>query len=623
MAGAGFRHASYEFDGTRPVLGNMVGSQPEGPLSNLTDVQGFSHAGFGTLEHYHAMYPNKPMFESECCSCNTQRGENIAISASASSASSSPPHGALAAPKPFEPAGVQPSFNAPCLATQTNASLGVPWMAGSMVWTLFDYYGEPSFGGWPHVSSTFGAFDLAGFAKPAVWWYKSFWLYQVPDSSAAKPFATEGEHTIRIVESWEPLPVLPPTPPSNVTDVTPCSDTLPGQHIVFTGTRPSTPGQLKDRNGLCMDATCTGNMSKGDCNEVDFRPCVAGAATQQWTYTALGQFASAGPKGGCLNVWDGGQQNTVGLYTCPRAASPNVAWRETARGFQTLAPDPATGRGRCLTNGDGGGPPPIAFDIHVYSDLPSVELLVNGASAGTQQLLNPGLTPTATAMSWADFPSTTFVPGNLTAIGRDAGGVVKATHTMFTSGAATAIVLSIDAPSVTTGTGSALLLDGQDAGLIRASVVDAAGRVVAGASHNVTFTVVRGPGRVVGAHNGNPTCHEPNQVAWHSAYHGLVRAVVMVTEDQASPAWHRARLHEIDVDAGARTTTIQPADQERRDHDVNSDDRDRDRDPIPIVLRATAPDLAAATIEIPTTSDPAAGVMQTAAASAGKPVHFD
>ena len=51
-AGAGFRHASYEYDGTRPVLGNMVGMQPEGPLSNLTDVQGFSHAGFDTLEKY-------------------------------------------------------------------------------------------------------------------------------------------------------------------------------------------------------------------------------------------------------------------------------------------------------------------------------------------------------------------------------------------------------------------------------------------------------------------------------------------------------------------------------------------------------------------------------------------
>ena len=34
--------------------------------------------------------------------------------------------------------GVEAAFNADCLASQTNTSNGVPWMSGSMVWTLFD-----------------------------------------------------------------------------------------------------------------------------------------------------------------------------------------------------------------------------------------------------------------------------------------------------------------------------------------------------------------------------------------------------------------------------------------------------------------------------------------------------
>jgi hypothetical protein len=34
-----------------------------------------------------------------------------------------------------------------------------------MVWTLGDYLGEPAHIGWPQVSSSFGSFDLAGFAK--------------------------------------------------------------------------------------------------------------------------------------------------------------------------------------------------------------------------------------------------------------------------------------------------------------------------------------------------------------------------------------------------------------------------------------------------------------------------
>jgi hypothetical protein len=42
-------------------------------------------------------------------------------------------------------------------------------IAGSLgVWTLFDYGGEP--GNWPIVSSSFGQWDLAGFAKSASYW---------------------------------------------------------------------------------------------------------------------------------------------------------------------------------------------------------------------------------------------------------------------------------------------------------------------------------------------------------------------------------------------------------------------------------------------------------------------
>tara|TARA_B100000787_G_scaffold124885_1_gene94192 strand:+ start:505 stop:642 length:138 start_codon:yes stop_codon:yes gene_type:complete len=41
-----------------------------------------------------------------------------------------------------------------------------------MVWTLFDYYGEPPVGG-PEVSSTYGQYDLCGFPKAAAFWYRT------------------------------------------------------------------------------------------------------------------------------------------------------------------------------------------------------------------------------------------------------------------------------------------------------------------------------------------------------------------------------------------------------------------------------------------------------------------
>ena len=42
-------------------------------------------------------------------------------------------------------------------------------------------------------------------------------------------------------------------------------------------------------------------------------------------------------------------------------------------------------------------------------------------------------------------------------------------------------------------------------------------------------------------------------VTWSAAYHGLVRAIVRVNMDAATPLSHRLRMLEIDVDRGATT----------------------------------------------------------------------
>jgi len=67
---------------------------------------------------------------------------------------------------------------------------------------MHDYQGEP--GAWPHVSSSFGAIDLAGFQKPPAWWYRSVWLANISTSDPGRPplpSATTAS-TVRIVESW-------------------------------------------------------------------------------------------------------------------------------------------------------------------------------------------------------------------------------------------------------------------------------------------------------------------------------------------------------------------------------------------------------------------------------------
>jgi len=95
-------------------------------LSDTIDVQGFSHQNRAKIDSCHKAMPDKPIFESECCSCNTMRGENTGIESSDGGSNA-----------------VQKSFNADCVQSQTNASNGAPYVVGTMVWTLFDYCAPP------------------------------------------------------------------------------------------------------------------------------------------------------------------------------------------------------------------------------------------------------------------------------------------------------------------------------------------------------------------------------------------------------------------------------------------------------------------------------------------------
>ena len=49
------------------------------------------------------------------------------------------------------------------------------FVAGSFVWTGFDYKGEPTPYKWPCISSHFGIMDSCGFPKDNYYYYKSWW----------------------------------------------------------------------------------------------------------------------------------------------------------------------------------------------------------------------------------------------------------------------------------------------------------------------------------------------------------------------------------------------------------------------------------------------------------------
>ena len=314
------------------------------------------------------------------------------------------------------------------------------------MWTLFDYFGEPYGHAWPHVASSYGSYDVAGFPKAAVFWYRALWLSGIAPDAADRP-PLKMQHTVHIVQD-------------------------------------------NDRMSRMVDP-----------------------------------------------------ENGTAVNT-----------------------------------------------IQIYSSCPTVELLVNGISMGKQDVAR---------YMWAEY-NFPFTPGNLTAVGYSAPGIIGATHTVATAGKAVKVMVSVDVPSVATGTGTKLLLDGQDVGLLRAEVVDAAGRVVPSATHNITFAVLSGQGRIIGVGNGDPTNHQPNTVAWRDAFHGLARGLVQVTANAASD--DRDMLLEVDTDPNLQNSIIIPS------HVVPT--------MAPIVVQASSPGLESSTVAIPVSADLGAdGVLAVASRS--------
>jgi beta-galactosidase len=142
----------------------------------------------------------------------------------------------------------------------------------------------------------------------------------------------------------------------------------------------------------------------------------------------------------------------------------------------------------------------------VHSNLPEVELFLNGASLGRQKM------PPRSHLAW----NVNYAPGTLEARGiRDDKVVV--TDKVETTGAAAKIVLTPDRSEINA--------DGEDVSVVKVAVVDAQGRVVPTASNLVKFEIA-GNAKIIGVGNGDPSCHEPDKASQRTAFNGLCMTIV-------------------------------------------------------------------------------------------------
>ena len=160
-----------EEDPTRPILAAMNGGffAADG-ARNVLDVVGFNYQ-YDQIDKFHESYPNIPIVLTEGASAFETRGEYVTDAEK------------LICTSYDEYAANWGTTHRKDWETVLNRK----FLAGSFVWTGFDYHGEPTpyNNKFPANSSYFGCMDLCGFPKTAFYIRQALWtekpvLYAAP-----------------------------------------------------------------------------------------------------------------------------------------------------------------------------------------------------------------------------------------------------------------------------------------------------------------------------------------------------------------------------------------------------------------------------------------------------------
>jgi beta-galactosidase len=131
------------------------------------------------------------------------------------------------------------------------------------------------------------------------------------------------------------------------------------------------------------------------------------------------------------------------------------------------------------------------INIWVYSNCDEVELYLNNKSLGRKSLT------VNSHLEWI----VKYEPGILMANGYKNGKKII-TDKVETTSTETTITLTPDKSNIKA--------DGEDVSVVTMNVNDVKGKLVPTASNEITFTI-KGPGKIIGVGNGDPSSHEPDR----------------------------------------------------------------------------------------------------------------
>ena len=165
-----------ELDATRPVTAGCNETQPSNNLlrSGALDVYGFNYHTWD-YDKVREWYPDKPLYGSETASSLNSRGYYPQPS---TDVQRQPREWWMTYETPHHQCPAYDNMCAPWADLHEHAWVTIrdrEYLAGTFIWTGFDYLGEPTPYSWPSRSSYFGIVDLAGFPKDIYWMYQSEW----------------------------------------------------------------------------------------------------------------------------------------------------------------------------------------------------------------------------------------------------------------------------------------------------------------------------------------------------------------------------------------------------------------------------------------------------------------
>jgi hypothetical protein len=155
-----------------------------------------------------------------------------------------------------------------------------------------------------------------------------------------------------------------------------------------------------------------------------------------------------------------------------------------------------------------------SIPVMIYTNAASVELFLNGESLGGKSFNK--FTAETLHLEW--FVS--YVPGELKAVAKDAGGNITATDIVRTSGNARSVRLTPDRAFIKG--------DGKDMVFVEAAIVDGMGNIVPDAANRITFNIEGGV--IAGVDNGNSIDHDSYKANNRKAFSGKALLIVKSTD---------------------------------------------------------------------------------------------